>query len=105
MTMTRGLIFGKFAPLTNGHIEFIRQAASQVGALYLFLSYDQKFVDAQPEWVRPKLGLADRYVFLHRMVIVGRAYLEGKSGLLCVFSRNVWGNVLGSDLLRWLWNV
>lgn len=31
--------------------------------------------------------------------------MEGKSGLLCVFSRNVWGNVLGSDLLRWLWNV
>ena len=46
MTITRGLIFGKFAPLTNGHIEFIRQAASQVSALYLFLSYDQKFVDA-----------------------------------------------------------
>lgn len=61
MTITRGLIFGKFAPLTNGHIEFIRQAASQVSALYLFLSYDQKFVDAQPEWIRPKLGLADRY--------------------------------------------
>ena len=61
MTMTRGLIFGKFAPLTNGHIAFIRQAAQQVSALYLFLSYDQKFVDAQPEWIRPKLGLADRY--------------------------------------------
>ncbi|UVX29331.1 nicotinamide-nucleotide adenylyltransferase [Klebsiella phage VLCpiM5b] len=61
MTMTRGLIFGKFAPLTNGHIAFIRQAAQQVSVLYLFLSYDQKFVDAQPEWIRPKLGLADRY--------------------------------------------
>lgn len=61
MTITRGLIFGKFAPLTNGHVAFIRQAASQVSCLYLFLSYDQKFVDAQPEWIRPKLGLADRY--------------------------------------------
>lgn len=61
MTMTRGLIFGKFAPLTNGHINFIVKAASQVSVLYLFLSYDQKFVDAQPEWIRPKLGLADRY--------------------------------------------
>lgn len=61
MSITRGLIFGKFAPLTNGHIEFIIQAASQVSVLYLFLSYDQKFVDAQPEWIRPKLGLADRY--------------------------------------------
>lgn len=59
--ITRGLIFGKFAPLTNGHVAFIRQAASQVSCLYLFLSYDQKFVDAQPEWIRPKLGLADRY--------------------------------------------
>lgn len=61
MTMTRGLIFGKFAPLTKGHVEFIRQAASQVDILYLFLSYDQKFVDAQPEGIRPKLGLTDRY--------------------------------------------
>ncbi|UGV21639.1 putative membrane protein [Cronobacter phage EspYZU08] len=61
MPITRGLIFGKFAPLTNGHINFIVKAASQVSVLYLFLSYDQKFVDAQPEWIRPKLGLADRY--------------------------------------------
>lgn len=61
MSLTRGLIFGKFAPLTKGHVEFISQAASQVDALYLFLSYDQKFVDAQPEWIRPKLALTDRY--------------------------------------------
>lgn len=60
MTMTRGLIFGKFAPLTRGHVEFIRQAARQVSKLYLFLSFDQKFVDSQPEWIRPKLKLTDR---------------------------------------------
>uniref|UniRef100_A0AAU8GIC5 Nicotinamide-nucleotide adenylyltransferase n=1 Tax=Salmonella phage vB_SEnST11_KE22 TaxID=3161173 RepID=A0AAU8GIC5_9CAUD len=61
MPITRGLMFGKFAPLTQGHVEFISRAAEQVDALYLFLSYDQKFVDAQPEWIRPKLGLSDRY--------------------------------------------
>lgn len=58
--VTRGLIFGKFAPLTRGHVEFIRQAAQQVSKLYLFLSFDQKFVDSQPEWIRPKLKLTDR---------------------------------------------
>lgn len=58
--ITRGLIFGKFAPLTRGHVEFIRQAAQQVSKLYLFLSFDQKFVDSQPEWIRPKLKLTDR---------------------------------------------
>uniref|UniRef100_A0AAU8GG98 Nicotinamide-nucleotide adenylyltransferase n=1 Tax=Salmonella phage vB_SEnST11_KE23 TaxID=3161174 RepID=A0AAU8GG98_9CAUD len=61
MSITRGLMFGKFAPLTHGHVEFISRAAERVDALYLFLSYDQKFVDAQPEWIRPKLGLSDRY--------------------------------------------
>lgn len=61
MNNTRGLLFGKFAPLTNGHVEFIRQAAAQVDILYVLLSYDQKFVDAQPEWIRTKLALADRY--------------------------------------------
>lgn len=61
MPITRGLIFGKFAPLTQGHVNFICEAAKKVDRLYLFLSYDQKFVDAQPEWIRPKLSLTDRF--------------------------------------------
>lgn len=60
-----GLIFGKFAPLTTGHLEFIQQAAKQCDHLYLFLSFDQKFVDSQPAWIRPKLGLTERLRDLH----------------------------------------
>ena len=60
MTVTRGLVFGKFAPLTKGHMSFIARAAMQVDRLYLFLSYDQKFVDQQTPWMQSKLGLEDR---------------------------------------------
>lgn len=58
--MKTGLIFGKFAPLTLGHMSFIRKAAAQVDKLYVFLSFDQKFVNQQPEWIRPKLALVPR---------------------------------------------
>lgn len=57
---TNGLIFGKFAPLTLGHIELINQALKQCDHLYLFLSFDQKFLNSQPEWLQAKLGLVDR---------------------------------------------
>lgn len=60
MTIKRGLLFGKFAPLTKGHMSMIEHAAKKVSKLYLFLSYDQKFVDAQPEWIQPKLDLLSR---------------------------------------------
>lgn len=58
--MINGLIFGKFAPLTLGHLELIDQALRHCDKLYLFLSFDQKFVDTQPEWIRPKLSLVNR---------------------------------------------
>ena len=58
--MINGLVFGKFAPLTKGHISFIKKAAGQCDHLYLFLSFDQKFVDQQPEWIQDKLCLEYR---------------------------------------------
>ena len=66
--MINGLIFGKFAPLTLGHLELIDQALRYCDKLYLFLSFDQKFVDTQPEWIRPKLSLANRLRDLKDMV-------------------------------------
>lgn len=67
--MKTGLIFGKFAPLTLGHMSFIRKAAAQVDKLYVFLSFDQKFVNQQPEWIRPKLALVPRLRDLKDFVV------------------------------------
>ena len=59
--MKVGLMFGKFAPLTAGHVHFIREAVdSGVDRLYLFLSFDQKFNDTQTAYMQSKLGLTDR---------------------------------------------
>ena len=58
--ITRGLIFGKFAPLTQGHVHFIREASMQVDHLFVFLSFDTKWLKQQPAWVQPKLGLTER---------------------------------------------
>ena len=68
MKEINGLIFGKFAPLTLGHVELINQAAKQCDKLYLFLSFDQKFVDTQPEWIQPKLNLINRLRDLKSLV-------------------------------------
>lgn len=53
--MNRGFLVGKFAPLHNGHIEFIYQAASKVDELIVILSHDQKWVDKQDRNIRSKL--------------------------------------------------
>lgn len=59
--MKVGLIFGKFAPLTAGHVNFIRMAVeSGIDRLYLFLSFDQKFNDTQTPWMQERLGLTQR---------------------------------------------
>lgn len=59
--MKVGLIFGKFAPLTAGHVNFIRMAVeSGIDRLYLFLSFDQKFNDTQTPWMQKRLGLTQR---------------------------------------------
>lgn len=59
--MKVGLIFGKFAPLTAGHVNFIRMAVeSGIDRLYLFLSFDQKFNDTQTPWMQKRLSLTQR---------------------------------------------
>lgn len=40
-----GLFFGKFAPLTTGHIAAIQKAATMVDTLFVVLCWDQKFQD------------------------------------------------------------
>lgn len=88
--MINGLIFGKFAPLTLGHLELINQAAKQCDHLYLFLSFDQKFVDSQPAWIRPKLGLTDRLRDLHD-VVRDSANLQGRITVSYVDESNIPG--------------
>lgn len=67
--MKVGLIFGKFAPLTAGHVNFIQMAVEYgVDKLYLFLSFDQKFNDTQTPWMQKRLGLTDRLLDLHRLI-------------------------------------
>ena len=67
--MKVGLIFGKFAPLTAGHVNFIRMAVeSGIDRLYLFLSFDQKFNDTQTPWMQERLGLEARLLDLKRLI-------------------------------------
>lgn len=67
--MKVGLIFGKFAPLTAGHVNFIRMAVeSGIDRLYLFLSFDQKFNNTQSPWMQERLGLESRLLDLKRLI-------------------------------------
>lgn len=67
--MKVGLIFGKFAPLTQGHVNFIRMAVeSGIDRLYLFLSFDQKFNDTQTPWMQERLGLTERLLDLKSLI-------------------------------------
>lgn len=67
--MKVGLIFGKFAPLTAGHVNFIRMAIeSGINRLYLFLSFDQKFNATQTPWMQERLGLEERLLDLKRLI-------------------------------------
>lgn len=58
--MVNGLLFGKFAPLTRGHVSMIAACLKHCDHLYLFLSFDQKFIDTQPPKMRDKLSLIYR---------------------------------------------
>lgn len=64
--MTIGVITGKFAPLHTGHIYAITKAATQVDKLYVVLSFDQKFIDKQPDYLKDKLTLKKRMLWLKR---------------------------------------
>lgn len=59
-----GLITGKFAPFHYGHVYAILEAAKQVQKLFVVLSFDQKFVDKQPDYLKDKLTLEKRLMWL-----------------------------------------
>lgn len=59
-----GIIFGKFAPLTQGHINFINKSSLKCDKLYVFLSFDQKFVDKQKNRDKKILTLRNRLLWL-----------------------------------------
>lgn len=62
--MTRGLVFGKFAPLHNGHVNLITKAATMVDELDVVLCYDDKFQHTLSEYMRNKLSLRNRHLWL-----------------------------------------
>jgi HTH-type transcriptional repressor of NAD biosynthesis genes len=63
-----GVLTGKFAPLTSGHINFIHLAATQVQKLWVVLSFDQKWIDALPnkKYWGHRLSLENRVKWLKR---------------------------------------
>lgn len=65
--MTTGIYVGKFAPLHNGHINAINQAATMVDKLYVVLSYSSKWLSKQPASLQKKLTLQNRTRWLKRV--------------------------------------
>ncbi|TEA27267.1 multifunctional transcriptional regulator/nicotinamide-nucleotide adenylyltransferase/ribosylnicotinamide kinase NadR [Candidatus Schmidhempelia bombi] len=59
-----GIVIGKFAPLTRGHINLINLAACQCEHLKVIISYDQRWVDKQNNRDRKRLGLKNRKKWL-----------------------------------------
>ena len=57
--MTKGIIWGKFAPLTLGHMHLIQSALQQVDELVIVLCWDSKLRDPKP-WVNRALSLNHR---------------------------------------------
>lgn len=62
--MTRGIILGKFAPLTLGHIACIARAASRVDELCVVLCWDEKFQQTVPSELANILTLGNRHRWL-----------------------------------------
>jgi HTH-type transcriptional repressor of NAD biosynthesis genes len=62
--MTIGVVTGKFAPLHTGHIFMINSAATQCDELYVILSYDGKFQQNLPEYLRSKMIFEKRMMWL-----------------------------------------
>lgn len=61
---TQGIIVGKFAPLTRGHVSFVCRAAARVDVLHLVLCYDEKFIATLSESMRPILSRRNRHLWL-----------------------------------------
>ncbi|SOK58637.1 NadR transcriptional regulator / Nicotinamide-nucleotide adenylyltransferase, NadR family / Ribosylnicotinamide kinase [Yersinia phage fHe-Yen9-04] len=62
--MNKGLFFGKFAPLTTGHVSAIAQAASKVDQLYVILCWDEKFQKTLTPDLQKILTLRNRLMWL-----------------------------------------
>ena len=62
--MTRGVILGKFAPLTQGHVSCIIRAASRVDQLCVVLCWDEKFQQTLTDDLRGRLSLKNRHRWL-----------------------------------------
>lgn len=58
--MNNGLFFGKFAPLTTGHIAAITKAATMVSQLFVILCWDQKFQDTLTDELSGRMTLRNR---------------------------------------------
>jgi HTH-type transcriptional repressor of NAD biosynthesis genes len=59
-----GLFFGKFAPLTTGHIAAITKAATMVSQLFVILCWDQKFQDELSDDLSGRMTLRNRLWWL-----------------------------------------
>lgn len=64
-----GVLTGKFAPLTSGHINYIHLAATQVQKLWVVLSFDQKWLDEQTPYWQSRLTLEKRLNWLKRTFV------------------------------------
>lgn len=62
--MKTGFVVGKFAPLTTGHINFINQASTKCDTLLVLLSYDERWLDKQTNFMASKLTLKNRLKWL-----------------------------------------
>lgn len=61
-----GIVVGKFAPLTRGHIMLINQAAVSAKKVLVVLSHDQRWVDNQSERDRKVLAVNNRKRWLNQ---------------------------------------
>lgn len=66
MFIMYGLIFGKFAPLHNGHVNFIKESAKHCDTLVVVVSYDDKFNVKQTDFWKKYLTLENRLEWLNK---------------------------------------
>lgn len=64
----KGFIVGKFAPLHDGHIYFIKKALELCDELFIIVSSDPRFDDKLPKELKEPLSLYNRMNCLRDMV-------------------------------------
>lgn len=62
--MKTGMLVGKFAPLHNGHINFINRASTMCDKLLVILVFDQKWLNEQTPFMQSKLTFKNRLRWL-----------------------------------------